>query len=97
MSDTPAGSARIPWANLLVALVFVAASARLYFMIDRYAVNVLFLDPGADSGTFDEAGYIFDVFVLSAGPDEEVDTPFSIDGVAPGDDDIIRVVSGGSR
>ena len=39
----------------------------------------------------------FDIFVMSAGPDEEVDTPFEIDGVVPGDDDLIRVVSGGSR
>lgn len=64
---------------------------------NRYAVNVLFLDPGADSATGDEAGYLYDVFVLSAGPDEEIDTPFSIDGAVPGDDDLIRVISGGSR
>lgn len=64
---------------------------------NRYAVNVVFLDPGSDSATADQAGYLSDVFVLSAGPDEEVDTPFSIDGVVPGDDDLIRVISGGSR
>jgi type II secretory pathway pseudopilin PulG len=64
---------------------------------NRYAVNVLFLDPGADSATGDGSGYLYDIFVLSAGPDEAVDTPFSIDGVVPGDDDIIRVIAGGSR
>ncbi len=64
---------------------------------NRYAVNVRFLDPGADSATGDGAGYLYDVFVLSAGPDEEIDTPFSIDGVVPGDDDLVRVISGGSR
>ena len=64
---------------------------------NRYAVNVWYLDPGADSATYDGSGYEFDVFVLSAGPDEEIDTPFSIDGAMPGDDDLIRVISGGSR
>lgn len=64
---------------------------------NRYAVNVRFLDPGADSATGDAAGYLYDVFVLSAGPDEEIDTPFSVDGVVPGDDDLLRVITGGSR
>jgi type II secretory pathway pseudopilin PulG len=64
---------------------------------NRYAVNVQYLDPVADSATGDDAGYLYDVFVLSAGPDEEVDTPFSIDGVSAGDDDLISVISGGSR
>jgi hypothetical protein len=32
------------------------------------------------------------VFVLSAGPDEEIDTQFTINGATPGGDDIINVV-----
>ncbi len=64
---------------------------------NRYAVNVLYLDPIADSATEDNAGYRYDVFVMSAGPDEEVDTAYEIDGVVPGDDDLVRVVSGASR
>jgi len=76
---------------------YVSAPVRSDPWGNRYAVNVLFLDPGADSATGDGSGYLYDVFVLSAGPDEEIDTPFSIDGVVPGDDDLIRVISGGSR
>lgn len=64
---------------------------------NRYAVNVTYLDPGSDSSEWNRHGWIQDVFVLSAGPDEEVDTPFEIDGVTPGDDDLILVLSGGSR
>jgi len=76
---------------------YVSAPVRSDPWGNRYAVNVRFLDPGADSATGDAAGYLYDVFVFSAGPDEEIDTPFSIDGVVPGDDDLIRVISGGSR
>jgi type II secretory pathway pseudopilin PulG len=64
---------------------------------NRYAINVMYMDPGADSATGDGAGYMYDIFVLSAGPDEEIDTPFSVDGVIPGDDDLLRVIAGGSR
>lgn len=64
---------------------------------NRYAVNVRYLDPGSDSSEWNPHGHIQDVFILSAGPDEEIDTPFAIDGVVPGDDDLIRVISGGSR
>ena len=52
---------------------------------NRYAVNVAFLEP---AGTAD------DVFVLSAGPDEEIDTEyqFTTGGARPGDDDITNVI-----
>jgi len=76
---------------------YVSAPVRSDPWGNRYAVNVRFLDPVADSATGDGSGYLYDVFVLSAGPDEEIDTPFSIDGVVPGDDDLIRVIAGGSR
>jgi hypothetical protein len=38
-----------------------------------------------------------DVFVLSAGPDEEIDTKSAQDGVVPGDDDFIYVVSSNAK
>lgn len=64
---------------------------------NRYAVNVLFLDAVSDSSGAEFAGRTGDVFVLSAGPDEQLDTPFEVDGVVPGDDDLVRVIAGGSR
>lgn len=64
---------------------------------NRYAVNVMYLDAVADSDGSGSHGHVYDVFVLSAGPDEELDTPFAIDGVVPGDDDLVRVIAGGSR
>ncbi len=71
---------------------------------NRYAANVKFLDPQADSininsevGTDAGNGYANDVVVLSAGPDEEVDTQIAVDGITPGDDDIFVVVSANSR
>lgn len=67
---------------------------------NRYAVNVAFLDPSATAaiagitGGFATTDYPrLDVFVLSAGPDEEIDTRSAQDGAVPGDDDIIHVVS----
>jgi type II secretory pathway pseudopilin PulG len=67
---------------------------------NRYAVNVAFLDPAATAAIagitagFAAAAYPrLDVFVLSAGPDEEIDTPSAQDGAVPGDDDFIHVVS----
>ena len=69
---------------------------------NRYAVNVAFLDPAptaalanvstafqADAGAYPR----LDVFVLSAGPDEEIDTLSAQDGAVPGDDDFIHLVS----
>jgi type II secretory pathway pseudopilin PulG len=70
----------------------------------RYAVNVAFLDPspqGTVSGVttgFALADYPrLDVFVLSAGPDREIDTRSAQDGAVPGDDDILFVVSPNAR
>jgi type II secretory pathway pseudopilin PulG len=67
---------------------------------NRYAVNVAFLDPSATAAIAGiTAGWAFadyprlDVFVLSAGPDEEIDTPSAQDGAVPGDDDLIHLVS----
>lgn len=50
---------------------------------NRYAVNVQYLKTAPTSN---------DVFVLCAGPDEEIDTAFTLNGARPGDDDIIAVV-----
>jgi type II secretory pathway pseudopilin PulG len=67
---------------------------------NRYAVNVAFLDPSATAAVAGiTAGFAttdyprLDVFVLSAGPDEEIDTRSAQDGAVPGDDDFIYVVS----
>lgn len=76
---------------------YVSAPVRSDPWGNRYAVNVHHLDPVSNSATSDDVGNVYDVFVLSAGPDEEVDTYYRIDGVVPGDDDVIRVISGGSR
>jgi type II secretory pathway pseudopilin PulG len=48
----------------------------------RYAVNTEYLKTATTN----------DVVVLSAGPDEEIDTPFAFNGARPGDDDIIAIV-----
>lgn len=62
---------------------------------NRYAVNVEFMDPVADS--VGSAGWAHGVVALSAGPDGEIDTPFAADALRPGDDDILYVLSGSSR
>lgn len=63
---------------------------------NRYAANVRHLDPrAAVAAPF--GGFTEDVIVLSAGPDEEIETPFARDGVTPGDDDIVYVVAHGSE
>jgi type II secretory pathway pseudopilin PulG len=49
---------------------------------NRYAVNVQYMNPVSAN----------DVFVLSAGPDEQIDTAYTINGAVPGDDDRIVVV-----
>ncbi len=71
---------------------------------NRYASNVKFLDPQADSaninaalGNDDGNGYEYDVVVLCAGPDEEVDSAIEVDGFTAGDDDMGVVVSANSR
>lgn len=67
---------------------------------NRYAANVVFLDPAATgtiSGVTSGFGFAdyprLDVIVVSAGADEELDTPSAQDGAIPGDDDFIFVVS----
>lgn len=69
---------------------------------NRYAVNVAFLDPaptGAIAGAVITGGFVFgdyprlDVFVMSAGPDEEIDTESAQDGAVPFDDDFVFIVS----
>lgn len=49
---------------------------------NRYGVNTLYL----------KSLTLNDVFVVSAGPNELIDTPFTVDGVVPGDDDLTSVV-----
>jgi type II secretory pathway pseudopilin PulG len=49
---------------------------------NRYAVNVNYFRTTTTN----------DVFVLSAGPDEEINTAFAVNGATPGGDDIIAVV-----
>jgi type II secretory pathway pseudopilin PulG len=61
---------------------------------NRYMANVMWLTmpQGADS-----SGFIRPVMVISAGPDEEIDTPFeAIGGFIVGDDDIAYPVAYGS-
>jgi type II secretory pathway pseudopilin PulG len=67
---------------------------------NRYAVNVAFLDPsptailGGITAGFGTGDYPrLDVFVLSAGPDEVIDTRIGQDGAVAGDDDFIDLVS----
>jgi type II secretory pathway pseudopilin PulG len=50
---------------------------------NRYAVNVQWLRTAPTSN---------DVFVLSAGPNERIDTLFAVNGATPGDDDLTAVV-----
>ena len=75
---------------------------------NRYAVNVVYLDAIADSdpdaggppknvASQGGCGYTYDVVVLSAGSDEEVDTMYAVDGLTPGDDDVMYTISGNSR
>jgi type II secretory pathway pseudopilin PulG len=51
---------------------------------NRYAVNVMFLLNPSDTKN--------DTFVLSTGPDEQIDTLFEQNGATPGDDDILVMV-----
>lgn len=60
----------------------------------RYAVNVEFLAKALGAGP---SGNVNDVFVVSAGVNLTVDTRFDTDGVAAGGDDVIFVLSGGTR
>jgi hypothetical protein len=51
----------------------------------RYAVNVKWLASAKGS----------DTIVISAGPNGIIETPFQVDGVRPGGDDIVAVASNG--
>jgi type II secretory pathway pseudopilin PulG len=69
---------------------------------NRYASNVKFLDPLSDSSNNEVAkegkgGFEADVVILTAGPDEEIDTKWHKDGLTAGDDDILYTVSANSR
>lgn len=71
---------------------------------NRYAVNTAFLDPAPTgfvngiAGLFGPGDYPrLDVFVVSAGPDEEIDTVAAQDGAVPGDDDFIFLVSSNAK
>ena len=48
---------------------------------NRYAANVKFMDAPSTTSN--------DVFLYSAGPDEQIDTLFEKNGIFPGDDDIL--------
>ncbi len=66
---------------------------------NRYAANVMYLEARADTPGFHAFanGFVEDVVILSAGPDEEVDTDFDVDGLTLGDDDVIHTMSASSR
>lgn len=64
---------------------------------NRYAVNVEFLDPVSESVGGRDSGHTEDVFVLSAGPDEQIDTPYAEDGAVARNDDLALVIWGDSR
>ena len=60
----------------------------------RYAVNVEFL---ARTQGVTGSGSRMDVVVISAGANARTDTQFEVDGSTPGNDDVIALVSGGTR
>ena len=60
----------------------------------RYAVNVEFLAKALGAGP---SGHVNDVFVITAGPDGEIQTRFDTDGTTAGGDDVIFIVAGGAR
>jgi type II secretory pathway pseudopilin PulG len=61
---------------------------------NRYAVNVEFLQHPLGTGP---SGNVNDVYVVSAGNNGTVDTRYDVDGVTPGSDDVVYVISGGTR
>ncbi|HRU04420.1 MAG TPA: hypothetical protein P5137_01435 [Candidatus Brocadiia bacterium] len=58
---------------------------------NRYMSNVGYLRPTFPPNLHNPAG-IYDCVVLSAGPDGEVDTAYTVDGLTPGDDDLFYTV-----
>jgi Tfp pilus assembly protein PilE len=64
----------------------------------RYMANVAFLGPRGTRplGATNPPGFNqYDVFVMSAGPDKNAQTPFRVDGVVAQGDDFIALISGG--
>lgn len=61
---------------------------------NRYGANVEFLARPLGAGP---SGNVNDVLVLSAGGDSIIDTQFDRDGGTAGGDDVMFVISGGSR
>jgi type II secretory pathway pseudopilin PulG len=61
---------------------------------NRYAANVEFLAKALGAGP---SGNVNDVFVISAGPNGEMQTRFDTDGSTAAGDDLIYIVSGGTR
>jgi len=66
---------------------------------NRYAANVRYLDARSNTVnlTAPYNGFEEDTVVITAGPDEEIDTDFEVDGLTPGDDDILYTLSANSR
>jgi len=65
---------------------------------NRYMANVGFLGPVGtrNLGASTPPGFNqYDVFVLSAGANGIIETPFLVDGVVAGGDDMVALVSGG--
>lgn len=82
VTNTPGGSGVYPNSSTGWRGAYINAPVDPDPWGNRYAVNVNYLRTTTTN----------DVFVLSAGPDEEVDTAFAVNGVTPGDDDITSVV-----
>ncbi|HXH25967.1 MAG TPA: hypothetical protein VNI78_11995 [Vicinamibacterales bacterium] len=61
---------------------------------NRYMANVEFL---ARTQGVVGSGSTRDVIVLSAGGNRQTETPFEADGVSPGGDDLVALVSGSTR
>jgi type II secretory pathway pseudopilin PulG len=61
---------------------------------NRYMVNVEFL---ARTINTTPSGSVKDVFVISAGANRRTDTAFELDGATPAGDDVLALISGGTR
>jgi len=100
VTNTPAGNAAGAYTNWAGA--YLTPPVRPDPWGNRYMVNVKYLwqgcphKHGRSCGGSCKGGYVYDVVVLSAGADEEVDSEFTLDGFVPGDDDVICLVSRGT-
>jgi Tfp pilus assembly major pilin PilA len=61
---------------------------------NRYAVNVEFL---AHAQASTPSGNVNDVFVISAGPNGLIENRIDTDGISAGNNDVISLISGGTR